>query len=199
MDVTYPHLMRPARAVLEVDVDEVVPVLLVELVVLRVVDEELVPVLELVLLEDSVDVVDVVLVLEELVVLVLEDDEVVDTDVVAEDVSVDVCVVDGDVISQLKKVPSPCRATSSLNAAARSCDRCSPVGMASSDLRTASRMCTCPTRSWRHETSKKVPWCRPASCCVISARAAARPGAVRLLHDSRSPVASVSPYRVGTL
>ena len=47
---------------------------------------------------------------------VVVEDVVVDTEVVAVDVSVEVCVVVGDVISQLKNVLSSCRCTSSLRA-----------------------------------------------------------------------------------
>lgn len=144
--------------------------------VLVVVDEEIDVALD-VLLDDDVD------------------DVVVLTDVVAVEVSVDVGVVEGEVTSQFRNDPSSCRLMSSLKASASSCERDSPVAIASFACRTASMMWTLPLRSCRHPISKKMPLYSPSSNSVISRSMALSPGAVRLLHESRSPVASTRLYR----
>ena len=180
----------------EVDVDDVdddevelavdVVVLLVVLVVVDVLvlvlELELAVVLLLVplvpLVDDALDVVVVVLVLEELLVLVLVDDEVVDTDVVPEDVSVDVCVVDGDVTSQLKKLPSLSAWISSLKAPPARAWRVAPprrpVSLGMSSVRYQ------PSRSYvrAHPMVNSTPPLLPKSCCVTSRSSAPRPVAV---------------------
>jgi len=114
--------------------------------------------------DDVLVVVALLLVVELLVVVVLDvlvlvrvEELVVETDVVAEDVRVDVCVVDGDVNSQFRNEPSIWRATSSLSASVSSCTRDSPVAIISSACPTASMTCTNPAGSRRQPSSKKVP------------------------------------------
>jgi hypothetical protein len=106
--------------------------------------DELVDADEIVVVD--VDVLEDERVENELVVLVLVvvEDEVVDTDVVALDVSVDVTVVDGDVISQPWNVPASCFTTSSLSADANKPRTDSPVPRVSSLASTSRMTCTFP-------------------------------------------------------
>jgi len=165
----------------EVVADEEVKVkdVVLEVVAEDTVVAELVDVVENVLRLDEVEVEGLVVVdVEELElepelvdelesvdeVVEVEDDVMVDTDVVADDVKVDVCVVDGDVTSQLRNVPFSWRATSSFNALLSKPDRDCPEGMASSASGTASITWTTPIMSRRHPISKRIPSCRPSSC-----------------------------------
>ena len=95
---------------------------------------------------------EVVVVLEEVLVdvvvvvveLVDDDDVVVETDVVALDVIVDVCVVDGEVISHPWNVPENCSMMTSLSASANSVRSDTLVPSMSSFKSTSKMTCTLP-------------------------------------------------------
>ena len=148
---------------------------------------------------DVVDVLDKVDVDVDVVVLVLDevDDVVVETEVVALDVMVDVCVVDGDVISQPWNVPENCSMTTSFSASAKRVRRDSLVPRMSSFLSTSRIMCTLPLKSMRHPTSKILPPAFPRSKSVTSFVNAASPIAVNVRHEVVLPDMSIKLYRCG--
>jgi hypothetical protein len=179
VDVDVPVLVDEDVSVLD-DVDEDVVVDVDEDVVVDV-DEDVVVLVDV----DEDVVVDVDVLLDELVTVdvdedvvvdVVVDDVVVDTEVVALEVRVDVCVVDGDVISQLKNVSLNWRLASSFIASSSSVVRALPVlAMMSSSSAVFSTMWTWPTMSVRQPRSKYVPFDKPSSCWVISRSSSSRP------------------------
>ena len=161
----------------------------VELLVVDSVDDEVdEPVVEdvVVMVLDEVDVLE----------LVLVEDEVVDTDVVALDVSVDVTVVEGDVISHPRKVPASCLATRSFSAAANNLRSDSPVPSVSSSPFTSNMTCTFPLKkSVRHPTSNVLPSAFPPAKSVTSLVNPASPTAVTARHELVLPDKSTMLYR----
>jgi len=166
-------------AVVAEDVDVVLKVFVDEVVVVDVVVEK----------DDELDVV--VVVKEE--VLVVVDDVVVDTDVVAVDVRLDVCVVEGDVISQPKNDPSSCFATSMLNASDNSSEVDLPSLMVSAASLTAKIIQTLPSWSGLHSRLNKFDEYRVDRGSTISLRNAPSPVSVFSRQESRSALASTRP------
>lgn len=120
---------------------------------------------------------------------------------VPDEVMVDVCVVDGDVNSQFKKVPLIWRLINSLMASASKVARDSPVlGMITSFSGTSRMTWTLAFKSIRQFRLKKVPLCRRFSNSapskpVTSRSMADSPGTVFARHESRLAVSSTKLYR----
>jgi hypothetical protein len=142
-----------------------------------------------VLVMEAVDDVVNVLVLDvvDVTLLVVVEEEVVDTDVVALEVSVEVTVVDGDVISHPWNVPASCFLTSSFRAAANSARKDSPVPSESSSMSTSKITCTLPLKSMRQPTSNTLPPALPPAKSVTSLVNAASPTAVTARQEVALP------------
>jgi len=205
------------RLVVRVVVALVVADVVAEVVAVEVALDDRVDVAEVVAVDVPVDERDEVPVVVAVVVKLLVRDEVavvvalevpvVDSLVVAEvvadavtlvvalDVRVEVCVVDGDVTSQLKNVSSNWCWESSVIACPSRCVRVWLLapGTTSRCWGISRTMCTLPSLPIRHPRSNNTPADRPKSCCVTSRSKSSKPGTVLFRQSSMLPIRSMMP------